>query len=71
MYTDTEQPLNGLELSSLVRFIGNDSACLVLGDNIFYGSGTGLYRALKCGEEQKATVFGYWVFILNDTVGRA
>ena len=46
------------------RFIGNDSACLVLGDNIFYGGGfTGLLRrAVKDAEENnKATVFGYWV----------
>ena len=46
------------------KFIGNDSVCLVLGDNIFYGSGfTGLLRkAVKAAEdENKATVFGYWV----------
>ena len=46
------------------KFIGNDSACLVLGDNIFYGSGfTGLLRkAVDDAEKnQKATVFGYWV----------
>ena len=45
-------------------FIGNDSACLVLGDNIFYGSGfTGLLRkAVEDAEvNKKATVFGYWV----------
>lgn len=45
-------------------FIGNDSACLVLGDNIFYGSGfTGmLMDAVRAAEEdKKATVFGYWV----------
>ena len=45
-------------------FIGNDSACLVLGDNIFHGSG--FTKMLKdavrtADEEQKATVFGYWV----------
>lgn len=53
------------KLSSLVKkFIGNDSACLVLGDNIFYGSGfTGLLRkTVNAAEEnKKATVFGYWV----------
>ena len=46
------------------KFIGNDSVCLVLGDNIFYGGGfTGLLRrAVKDAEEKKkATVFGYWV----------
>ena len=45
-------------------FIGGDSACLVLGDNIFYGSGfTGLLReAVRTAEEDgKATVFGYRV----------
>lgn len=44
-------------------FIGNDSACLVLGDNIFYGSGftTLLNKAVADTENGKATVFGYWV----------
>ncbi|MCD8261629.1 MAG: glucose-1-phosphate thymidylyltransferase RfbA [Bacteroides sp.] len=46
------------------EFIGDDSVCLVLGDNIFYGQG--FTRMLKeavqtAEEEQKATVFGYWV----------
>ena len=62
-----EQPSpDGLAQAFIIgeKFIGNDSACLVLGDNIFYGSGfTGLLRkAVKDAEEnQKATVFGYWV----------
>ena len=45
------------------EFIGNDSACLVLGDNIFYGSGftAQLKNAVKNADEGKATVFGYWV----------
>ena len=46
------------------KFIGNDSACLVLGDNIFYGSGFTklLKKAVEDAEKnQKATVFGYWV----------
>lgn len=46
------------------EFIGDDCACLVLGDNIFYGSGfTGMLReAVRAAEEdKKATVFGYWV----------
>ncbi len=46
------------------KFIGNDSACLVLGDNIFHGTGfTQMLRnAVKAAEEDnKATVFGYWV----------
>lgn len=45
-------------------FIGNDSACLVLGDNIFHGSGFTkmLKEAVRTAEEdKKATVFGYWV----------
>ena len=45
-------------------FIGDDTACLVLGDNIFHGAGfTGMLReAVRTAEEeQKATVFGYWV----------
>ncbi len=46
------------------EFIGNDSACLVLGDNIFYGSGftARLKESVRTAEEYgKATVFGYWV----------
>ena len=45
-------------------FIGDDSACLVLGDNIFHGSGftAMLKEAVRTAEEdKKATVFGYWV----------
>ena len=45
-------------------FIGNDTACLVLGDNIFHGAGftSMLKEAVRTAEEeQKATVFGYWV----------
>ena len=46
------------------KFIGEDSACLVLGDNIFYGQSFTrmLLEAVRTAEEeQKATVFGYWV----------
>ena len=45
------------------EFIGDDSACLVLGDNIFYGSGfiPLLKKAVADAENGKATVFGYWV----------
>ena len=46
------------------EFIGDDSVCLVLGDNIFHGAGfTGkLKEAVRSVEEEKkATVFGYWV----------
>ena len=45
-------------------FIGEDSACLVLGDNIFHGAGFTelLSEAVRTAEEEKkATVFGYWV----------
>lgn len=45
-------------------FIGDDSVCLVLGDNIFHGSGFTkmLKEAVRTAEEEKkATVFGYWV----------
>ena len=46
------------------EFIGDDSACLVLGDNIFHGAGFTqmLKEAVRTAEEdKKATVFGYWV----------
>ena len=44
-------------------FIGNDTACMILGDNIFYGSGllSGLRRARENAEQGIATVFGYHV----------
>ena len=45
-------------------FIGDDAACLVLGDNIFYGSyfTPMLKEAVRAAEEdKKATIFGYWV----------
>ena len=62
-----EQPSpDGLAQAFIIgeKFIGDDSACLVLGDNIFYGTGfTGkLHEAVVDAEENgKATVFGYWV----------
>lgn len=62
-----EQPSpDGLAQAFIIgeKFIGDDCACLVLGDNIFYGSGfTGmLKRAVEDAEvNKKATVFGYWV----------
>lgn len=46
------------------EFIGNDSVCLVLGDNIFHGAGftSMLKEAVRVAEEEaKATIFGYWV----------
>ena len=44
-------------------FIGSDSVCLVLGDNIFYGAGfTGLLQeSVKACDQDKASVFGYYV----------
>jgi glucose-1-phosphate thymidylyltransferase len=62
-----EQPSpDGLAQAFIIgeKFIGNDSVCLVLGDNIFYGAHfTGKLReAVRASEEDsKATVFGYWV----------
>ena len=62
-----EQPSpDGLAQAFIIgeKFIGDDCACLVLGDNIFYGSGfTGMLKqAVKSAEEDgRATVFGYWV----------
>ena len=62
-----EQPSpDGLAQAFIIgeKFIGNDSACLVLGDNIFHGAGFSkmLTDAVKNAEENnKATVFGYWV----------
>ncbi|MBO7082339.1 MAG: glucose-1-phosphate thymidylyltransferase RfbA [Bacteroidales bacterium] len=62
-----EQPSpDGLAQAFIIgeKFIGNDSACLVLGDNIFYGNGfiNMLKDAVHTAEKEgKATVFGYWV----------
>ena len=62
-----EQPSpDGLAQAFIIgeKFIGNDCACLVLGDNIFYGNGftSMLKNAVREAEEGgKATVFGYWV----------
>ena len=62
-----EQPSpDGLAQAFIIgeQFIGNDSVCLILGDNIFHGNGlsTFLKEAVKTAEkEQKATIFGYWV----------
>ena len=66
-FSYAEQPSpDGLAQAFIIgkEFIGNDSVCLVLGDNIFHGSGftTLLKEAVRTAEEEnKATVFGYWV----------
>ena len=61
-----EQPSpDGLAQAFIIgeKFIGDDSVCMVLGDNIFEGSGfiELLKNAVKDAEAGKATVFGYWV----------
>lgn len=62
-----EQPSpDGLAQAFIIgeQFIGDDDACLVLGDNIFYGQGftAQLKRAVqRAADERKATVFGYYV----------
>ena len=61
-----EQPSpDGLAQAFLIgeEFIGDDCACLVLGDNIFHGNGfiELLRNAVADAEKGKATVFGYWV----------
>ncbi|MBD5374497.1 MAG: glucose-1-phosphate thymidylyltransferase RfbA [Bacteroides sp.] len=66
-FSYAEQPSpDGLAQAFIIgrEFIGDDSACLVLGDNIFHGPGFSevLKDAVKDAEENsKATVFGYWV----------
>ena len=62
-----EQPSpDGLAQAFLIgeEFIGNDSVCLILGDNIFHGAGfSAMLReaVLRVEEQGRATVFGYWV----------
>ena len=66
-FTYAEQPSpDGLAQAFIIgkEFIGNDSGCLVLGDNIFYGAGfTGLLKnsVVEAEQNNKATVFGYYV----------
>lgn len=66
-FSYAEQPSpDGLAQAFIIgrAFIGDDCACLVLGDNIFHGAGFGklLKEAVRTAEEEsKATVFGYWV----------
>ena len=66
-FSYAEQPSpDGLAQAFIIgkEFIGNDSACLVLGDNIFHGAGFSqlLKESVETAEKEgKATVFGYWV----------
>ena len=65
-FSYAEQPSpDGLAQAFIIgeEFIGNDTACLVLGDNIFYGNGFTqlVQQAVKDADAGKATVFGYWV----------
>jgi len=64
-YKEQSSP-NGLAEAFIIGedFIGNESVCLVLGDNIFYGQGFGslLEKArISCEENNMATIFGYYV----------
>ena len=66
-FTYAEQPSpDGLAQAFIIgeEFIGNDSVCLVLGDNIFHGNGLSKmlrYAVDSAEKDSKATVFGYWV----------
>lgn len=65
-FTYAEQPSpDGLVQAFIIgkEFIGDDTVCLVLGDNIFHGAGFSatLSEAVRKADEGKATVFGYWV----------
>ena len=66
-FSYAEQPSpDGLAQAFIIgkEFIGNDSVCLVLGDNIFYGAGfTGLLKnsVIEAEQNNNATVFGYYV----------
>jgi len=65
VYAEQPSP-DGLAQAFIIgeNFIGNDSVCLVLGDNIFYGQSftSMLKEAVHTAEEEKkATIFGYWV----------
>ena len=65
-FSYAEQPSpDGLAQAFIIgkEFIGDDTACLVLGDNIFFGSGfrKKLFAAVQDAEQGKATVFGYRV----------
>ena len=65
-FSYAEQPSpDGLAQAFIIgeEFIGDDAACMVLGDNIFYGQGFSamLKNAVAKAENGEATIFGYWV----------
>ena len=64
-FSYAEQPSpDGLAQAFIIgeKFIGDDAVCLILGDNIFYGSGlVDLLKSAVKDLPKKATVFGYWV----------
>ncbi|MCD5995999.1 glucose-1-phosphate thymidylyltransferase RfbA [Pseudomonas sp. CDFA 602] len=61
-YAEQPRP-DGLAQAFLIgeSFIGNDSVCLILGDNIFHGQHFGLQLEKAAAQKSGATVFGYWV----------
>lgn len=61
-YVVQEVP-NGLAQAFVLGadFIGNDSVCMILGDNVFYGNDLGQLLVKAASKEKGATVFGYWV----------
>ena len=61
-YAEQAQP-NGLAQAFVIGadFIGNDSICLVLGDNIFHGDSLSALLQRAAAEKRGATIFGYWV----------
>jgi len=61
-YTVQERP-NGLAEAFILgdKFIGTDSVCLILGDNIFYGQGLGAKLESAVEHQDQATIFGYYV----------
>jgi len=61
-YAEQAEP-KGLAEAFIIgeNFVGKDSVCLVLGDNIFYGPGFGKKLQLAVNKKDGATVFGYWV----------
>jgi glucose-1-phosphate thymidylyltransferase len=63
-FSYAEQPRpEGLAQAFIIgrEFVGRDSVCLILGDNIFYGQGLTTRLRQAAGQTQGATIFGYWV----------